>query len=833
MDMNSNIKTSFELKPKNFSKTKKEKARILIAQPSWTASQIKRDANQLFRLELTNENEEFLDAILAKGKDDKVDLIVFPEFSIPERYLSKIGTWSSSNEVLVVAGSTYLRRGVEFFNTASVFFEGIQHRTEKHNLSPHELSRIFGCGPSAGTDHLYFQNTPVGNVAVMICADEFHRKTRDEFLDNDLDILCVIACQSKGKEHHQSIDRIVKEHEKGIYIVYCNALCHPVSDGRSAFFAFDYNDAFPESREAGLSPNDGIDRRIVEMPSLAGCLIVECDLINKRVTFPSIDSKRARVKYELPFVFENRCLRQLKIDECKTTAAKPPKEKEEYQPSIPPVKTFVAAYIGRKTDIDYLNEFLCNSQKHFLLLYGVGGIGKSHLLYCCFKDYRGKTYYYHAVSQYEKFSLKRLFEICLIPKPDDGLSLEEKHYLFVERFEQNDVHLILDDYYEIQDEEVKLLLPKLIGIGKGKLLILSRVIPTQVIRLTNDYYNYKIMPLPETEFKQVILNYIHDKSINLTDDEIHLICEKAQGYPLGGQLIIDARPYSVNLNELLANVPKFEAELDPEGRDYSSRLLDRIFQKGNKEEIKLLCEFSALFGASDIETIRQLPSYNVHVFEGLHKRKSFIDMDAQGKFSSHSMIKDFAYHRLKNKGTLHLYLGSYFERRINGRTDADWKWLNEAILHYTRTATEELISFKHRVERNFQSRNIKGLIEEKIINTIRNYTTLINLYPDNPAYYNELGIAYRGNNQKENAIETFERALAVDPKSLPSLNELGITYRANNQNAKAIETFERALAIDPKSLPSLNELGITYRTNNQNAKAIETFERALAIDPKS
>lgn len=461
----------------------------------------------------------------------------------------------------MVAGSTYLLREEKFYNTSSVFFEGTQHKTEKHKLSPRESSQFIGYGPSEGTDHFYFQNTPVGNLAVMICADEFDRNTRDEFLTKDLDILCVIACRSKGKEHHQSIDRIVKEHKKGIYVVYCNALCDSLSDGRSAFFANDYSESFAELRSAGLTQYDGIDKLIIEMPSVAGCLIVECNLQKKLVTFPNTDSNRALVKREVPFVFKNGNLRQLTMEEYKATVAIPSKEKTEYQPSIPPVKTFIADYIGRKTDIDYLNEFLSNSQKHFLLLYGVGGMGKSHLLYLCMKNYKGKTFLYHAVSPNEKFSLIKLFEICLIPKPDDRLSLEEKQSLFIERFQQNDVHLILDDYYEIQDEEVKLLLSKLIGIGRGKLLILSRVIPSQVIHLTNDFLNYKILPLPEPEFKQVMQNYIKTKNINLSDDEIHLIFEKAQGYPLGGQLIIDAKPYSATLNELLTNLPKFEAEL--------------------------------------------------------------------------------------------------------------------------------------------------------------------------------------------------------------------------------------------------------------------------------
>ena len=819
-----------ELKTKNLSKSKKQQARILIAQPLWNSSQIKRDAQELFRLEFTKEDGEFLNAVLAKAEDEKVDLVVFPEFSIPEQHHGTIGNWTSRNEVIVVAGSTYLEHDDEFYNTASVFFKGIQHTTEKQNLSPHERSRVIDSGPSDGTYQTYFQNTPVGNLAIIICADEFYSSLREQFLNEDLDILCVIACQPKAKEHHQSIDRVVKEYKKGIYVAYCNALCDSLSDGRSAFFANDYDDGFKQFKQLKLTRDDGIDKRIIEMPSVAGCLIVQCNLQDKLVTFPNIDSNRALVEVRRPFVFEDGHLRQLALDEIKAST-KPSKEKTEYQPSIPPVKTFVADYIGRKADIDYLNEFLNNFKKHFLLMYGVGGMGKSHLLHLCMNNYHGKSFFYHLVSPNENFFLNKLFEICLIPKPDDKLSLEERQSLFLKIFQENNVHLIIDDYYEIQDEEVKTLLPKLIGIGKGKLLILSRVIPSEVIRLTNDFLKLKIPPLLEPEFKQVIQNYIKTKNINLSDDEIHLIFEKAQGYPLGGQLIIDAKPYSTTLNELLNELPKFEAELDPDGKYYSGRLLDKIFEKGNDEEISLLCEFSALFGPSDIETVRQLPSYELRVFEGLHERKSFVDVDTQGKFSSHALIKDFAYYRLKNKQALHLKLGIYFESRINGRTDDDWKWLNEAILHYTRADKDALSSFKLRVERQFESRNVKGLIEKSRINTIRNYATLINLYPDKPAYYNELGIAYRRNSQKNAAIETFLSALKIEPKHLPSLNELGITYRENNQKAKAIETFLSALKIEPDNIKVLNELGITYRENNQKAKAIDTFLSALKIEP--
>ena len=825
---------SIELKPESFGAVPKDKAKILIAQPVWNKAQLNRDdENRCYKLSLTSDNEKFIDSILDLGLKREIDLIVFPEFSIPQNYHDKVRDWSTGNQIIVVAGSANLHREGKYYNTASVFFGGKQYRTEKHNLSPLEVSGLLGeYGPSSGTDHLYFLDTPVGKLAVMICADEFDRKTRAEFQELNFDILCVIAFQSKAIEHHQSINEIVKESNEGVYVAYSNALCQSSSDGRSAFFGAEYKDRRQDFISTGLNIDDGLEMKLVEMPSIAGCFIVECNLKVKKPTVQNRNSDRALVNAAPPFIFEKGCLRQLDLEELKREEdSKSTTAKAEYQPSIPPVQPFMAEYIGRQSDIDYLNEFLTNEKKHFLLLYGVGGIGKTHLLSCCMQGYKLKTFYYHKVDPKDEFTLNRLFEICFLPQPDAALSSEEKQNLFVRKFQEDNIHLILDDYYEVGLDEVKSILKKLVRIGRGKLLLISRVIPPNINHIKGDYFHHKILPLSESDFERVIRDYILEKNIGLRDEDIHLIYERAQGYPLGGRLIIDARPYSKDLAELLDDLGKFEAELDPDGRDYSGRILDNIFHRGNNDEMKLLCEFSALFGPSDIETIRQLPSYKLKLFEGLHSRKSFIDMDADGKFSSHAMIRDFAYHRLLHKEALHLRLARYFESKISGRTDDDWKWLNEAILHYTKAPRMELSSFIRRVERNFETRNIKGQIDKNsLLKTIRNYTTLISLYPGNPAYYNELGIAYRMNRQLKNAIETFERALTIDHNNTMVLNELGITYRENDQKTKAIETFQKALDIKSDNVRVLNELGITYRESDQKSIAIETFNKALAIE---
>jgi predicted amidohydrolase len=350
-----NVATSFELQPIDLKSIKKERAKILIAQPEWESGQIERDENQLYQIELTEKDEKVIDSILGKADEEKVDLVVFPEFSIPPKYFDKIQKWSTSKSIVVIAGSTYIEREGKFYNTATIFFAGALYQTEKRALSPHERSHVLKLGPSEGLKHCYFQNTPIGNIAVMICSDEFNPHIRGAFLNQDLDILCVIAVQNPAYTHHQSIDTIIKERDsnRGIYVVYCNALCKGTADGRSAFFGNDYREAFAEVEKLGLTPSDGIAQRAIEMPAAAGCLIVECNLRNKVVTYPNIDPNRYLIRVDFPYVFENERLRQLTREEVSERSTKPTKAKAA---SYDDQRTLELAYLNHLQDEERLNQ---------------------------------------------------------------------------------------------------------------------------------------------------------------------------------------------------------------------------------------------------------------------------------------------------------------------------------------------------------------------------------------------------------------------------------------------------------------------------------------------
>jgi predicted amidohydrolase len=520
------------IKPISLDSTKKDRARILLAQPKWKSSQLKRDAKQIYQLTLESEDIHFIDLILQTGTDRNLDLIVFPEFSIPESLHSKIQEWTSKNNIIVVAGSTYLERNGKYYNTASLFYHGKKYLTEKIKLSPHEVSKIIGLGPTTGEMQYYFTNTPVGNLAIMICADEFESNVRDSFLKEEIDILCVIAVQSKSKEHYQSIDRIVKEYDKGIYVAYCNTLCDGFANGGTAFFGNDYPDTFTDSKSAGLTTNDGIDKKIIELQSIPGCLIVECDLGQKVVTYPNSDSWRSLMKMELPFKFENNELIQFFPTE---TSEKQPINKSSHNliPAPPELYTkprylVSQKFVGRNAELDVLNDWAKAVNPYSILLFeAMGGTGKSMLTWEWVnnhareirKDWKGIFWYsfyekgavmadfcQHALAyitgqdldDFRKMKTPELVDL-LIPELGDGawLIILDGLERVLESYNSNrfaeDAPEISTDNPEtenkkdpcacINDEDDELLL-KLSAAAPSKILASSRLIPRKLLNVS-------------------------------------------------------------------------------------------------------------------------------------------------------------------------------------------------------------------------------------------------------------------------------------------------------------------------------------------------------------
>ena len=82
----------------------------------------------------------------------------------------------------------------------------------------------------------------------------------------------------------------------------------------------------------------------------------------------------------------------------------------------------------------------------------------------------------------------------------------------------------------------------------------------------------------------------------------------------------------------------------------------------------------------------------------------------------------------------------------------------------------------------------------------------------------------------DEAIEILNMAIKIDPKFVPAYNQIGlILFEADKKN-ESVEAFKNAIAIDPKNLNSRLGLGKTYSMITRNDLAVEQY--LIAADLK-
>jgi len=87
----------------------------------------------------------------------------------------------------------------------------------------------------------------------------------------------------------------------------------------------------------------------------------------------------------------------------------------------------------------------------------------------------------------------------------------------------------------------------------------------------------------------------------------------------------------------------------------------------------------------------------------------------------------------------------------------------------------------------------------------------------------------------DEALEILNMAIKIDPKFVPAYNQIGlILFEADKKN-ESVEAFKNAIAIDPENLNSRLGLAKTYSMITRNDLAVEQYLKAADLkknDPK-
>jgi len=112
---------------------------------------------------------------------------------------------------------------------------------------------------------------------------------------------------------------------------------------------------------------------------------------------------------------------------------------------------------------------------------------------------------------------------------------------------------------------------------------------------------------------------------------------------------------------------------------------------------------------------------------------------------------------------------------------------------------------------------------------------ILKLDPDNAMNHLRLGLVYDFGKQYAQAIDSFERALEIDPLQTEALEFMVSIYMQDQNMKKAVEVCEkhkRKVKGDPNSLALIEYLeGKIFMSTGNHQKSKQHFKRAVEIDP--
>ena len=115
----------------------------------------------------------------------------------------------------------------------------------------------------------------------------------------------------------------------------------------------------------------------------------------------------------------------------------------------------------------------------------------------------------------------------------------------------------------------------------------------------------------------------------------------------------------------------------------------------------------------------------------------------------------------------------------------------------------------------------------------QDYLKALEINPNVPETYNNLGALYIDMKRNLDAIDNFTEALALNPRYFTALMNRGIANYQLGRTLAALEDFNRAGKIRRDDPLLLLNRGLTYYDMGQYESALDDFEHLIAVEPNN
>lgn len=274
---------AYEVIPVVFKEQRLDRIKVMLCQLDFDQMRFEHESRLLF-VKSVPSNYDLIRRYLNIASDHRVDLVVFPELTIPEDFIPEMVSVARQYNMYIVGGTHYKKKESGYLSICPIITPQGVYETEKINPAPAEKSSFKDGaeGTIPGHKVLLFQGTKLGSFAVNICLDYTNDRLRDDIGKDNLDLLIVTAFNSRSDEFFFSMHSDVQRSSSGLYLIYSNAYSTKLSaEGRSALFAF-VEDVFKSEFLEKKRTDSSFPNKIYELPAEKSYCIFELDLNHKK-----------------------------------------------------------------------------------------------------------------------------------------------------------------------------------------------------------------------------------------------------------------------------------------------------------------------------------------------------------------------------------------------------------------------------------------------------------------------------------------------------------------------------------------------------------------------
>ena len=162
------------------------------------------------------------------------------------------------------------------------------------------------------------------------------------------------------------------------------------------------------------------------------------------------------------------------------------------------------------------------------------------------------------------------------------------------------------------------------------------------------------------------------------------------------------------------------------------------------------------------------------------------------------------------------------DANLSGTSDRDY--LNQVILHLT-----DQIGRTENPANEYFLRGNAYLDAGAFADAGKDYSSAIELDPENPVYHNNLGLALRYMEQFDAAVEAYNRAIDLDPEYRDAYTNRGVVLADKGDLESAVRDFGKAIALDPEFWFAISQRGLALWALGRRSEAEADYARVRKL----